>query len=161
MKKADNAIKNFNMKTYEELLHEARRKQAEVYGLQSEAELAKKAEVKQKGIKGWLGYNFESSSGLTEEFADFSKDIKIELKKIMTGYELISYNRGHFYFSAFFKNIINNKFVYISSDDVRGSDRWYTNLLVRTAKNDKDYTGGSNDWSTLPLIKEKADYLIK
>jgi hypothetical protein len=118
--------------------------------------------VKRGGIEAWRGYEFESSSGLTEEFALFSKQIKTHLVKTMTGYELINYSRGHFYFSAFMKNNRTDKLVYVSCSDVRYSpDGWYNNLLVCTAQHDKDYTGGSNDWATLVGLKAKADMLTR
>ncbi len=122
----------------------------------------KRAEIKTKGIEGWLDYNFQSSCSLTEEYASFSSQIKKELKKMMKGFEMVSFNRGHFYFSVFFKNIETGKYVYISSDDVRGGrNGWYNSLLVRTAKNDKDYTGGSNDFSNWNSLLVKAVYLTK
>ena len=129
--------------------------------LRGQAQEAHKASTK-AGIESWLGYTFESSSGLTEPFAQFSRQMKKELTKRMTGYDLISYSRGHFYFSAFLKNQANEKLVYVNCSDVRYSqDAWYKNLLVRTAKHDKDYTGGSNDWATLDTLKSKADYLTR
>ena len=52
----------------------------------------------------------------------------------------IEYKRSHGYkhSTAFVSK--NGKYVYISADD----DRY--EVLVRTAKNDKDYTGGSNNF---------------
>jgi len=93
----------------------------------------------------WRNHEFESSSSTTEEFKSFSRDIKKYLKEKMVGYNLVNYNRGHFYFSAFFEK--DEKFIYISSSDVRHfKDEWLNNLLVRTAENEKDYTGGRNDF---------------
>lgn len=147
--------------SYEELKQKAEIARATANVLELEAEEAKKKEVKKKGIEGWVGYIFESSSGLTEEFASFARDIKKHLTEIMKkeGFSLVSFSRGHFYFSAFFEK--NGKYIYVSSDDVRYSvNGWYNNLLVRTAKHDKDYTGGSNDWATLQGLPEKANKLI-
>ena len=147
--------------SYQQKLDKAQSLYTEAQQLENDAEAEKLEEIQNsKDISKWLGYNFQSSSGLTEEFSLFSKHIKAELKKI-SGYELISYSRGHFYFSAFLKNKNNDKLVYLSSDDVRGSDGWYNNLLIRTAQHDKDYTGGSNDWTTFQNIKQKADYLTR
>ncbi len=147
---------------YQSLTEEAEELHQKAYAVEVLAEESKINEIKEQGIKGWLDYTFESSSGLTEEFAKFSKDIKKELKKLMIGYELISYSRGHFEYSAFFKNINNGQLVYVSCSDVRHfKNAWYDNLLIRTAEHEKDYTGGSNDWATLPKLKEKADYLTR
>ena len=148
--------------SYQQKLNKAQSLYTEAQQLENDAEAEKLEEIQNsKDISKWLGYNFQSSSGLTEEFSLFSKHIKAELKKI-PDYELISYSRGHFEFSAFLKNKNNDKLVYLSSDDVRYSpDGWYNNLLIRTAQHDKDYTGGSNDYSTFSGIKQKADYLTR
>ena len=146
------------LKTYESLLNESTNLQILARIKNQEAEELKKQNIKSNGLVGWLGYHFESSSQLTEEFANFSRMIKSELKKT-AGYELVSYNRGHFYFSAFLKNNKTNKLIYLSCDDVRGSDGWYNNLLIRTAQHNKDYTGGRNNFVKFTDIKTQADIL--
>jgi len=111
-------------------------------------------------IKAWIDYEFESSSGLTPEFAAFSRQIKTELRKLMIGYTLLNYNRGHFDFSAFFQNNKTTKIIYISSSDIRHyPNDWYNLLLIRTAKHDKDHTVSYNHYTSLPTIKIKADKL--
>jgi hypothetical protein len=111
------------------------------------------------GIEKWIGYQFESSSSLTPEFAEFRKDIKKHLKKVLDkNLELIMpFGSLHFSFSGFIKNNLTGKYVYFSSDDVRGGrDGWYNNLLIRTAKDEKDYSGGSNCFTSLPDISARA-----
>ena len=74
----------------------------------------------------------------------------------------IKFLNGHYYFSGFATK--NNKVIYYSISDVRhfppigGS----ADLLIRTAKDYKDYTGGSNNWSSLQTkeIQELANKLI-
>ena len=149
------------LSSYQTKLNKAQQLYTEAQQLENDAEAEKLEEIQNsKDISKWVGYNFQSSSVLTEEFALFSKHIRAELKKI-NGYELVSYNRGHFYFSAFLKNKQNSKLVYISSDDVRGSSGWYSGLLIRTAQHDKDYTGGRNNFCQFNKIKEQADYLLR
>ena len=144
-----------------------KRKEAEALALagsyRMEAEEAQAEAVKRGGIKAWRGYEFESSSGLTPEFAEFSRIMRLHLKKTLAPeFELVSYSRGHFYFSAFVKNKGTGKLAYISASDVRYSpDGWLTGLLVRTAQHDKDYTGGANDWATLDGLKDRALYLTR
>ena len=146
---------------YATLQSEAEALEIKATELREQAE-AQHKEATKKNIKAWLGYNFESSSGLTEEFAAFSRQIKRELVKLMTGYELIDYNRMHFEFSAFFKNTKTSKLIYISCFDVRFfPDGWYNDLLIRTATHEKDYTGGANHYATLASLKEKADNLTQ
>lgn len=147
--------------SYETLIQEADTLEAQAQLLRNQAEAEHKSASKKNGIETWLNYTFKSSSGLTEEFAAFSTQAKRELKKSMQGYTLLNYNRGHFYFSAFFKNNTNQKIVYILCSDVRSfKNEWYENLLIRTAKHSKDYSGGSNCFSSWKQLKERADYLI-
>lgn len=114
-------------------------------------------------MKKWIGYSFESSSSLTPEFAEFAQDMRAHLKKTLApDFEIVSYSRGHFYFSAFIKNKANDKLAYISASDVRFfPNEWDTSLLIRTAQHDKDYTGGANNFTTLDNVKKSALNLTK
>lgn len=131
--------------------------------LREQAQEAKMTRIKKDNtMKEWIGYRFESSSGLTDEFALFARQFKRAISKKMTGYQPVDFTRGHFYLSGFFKHLKTGKFIYISISDVRAfPDEWHENLLVRTAKNEKDYRGGRNCFSTLNNIKETADRLIE
>lgn len=112
---------------------------------------------KDKTMRAWLIYQFESSSGLTDEYALFARQFKRYIMRTLSdNLELVSWNRGHFYVSGFVLNKTTNKYCYFSCDDIRGSNGWYDNLLIRTATGDKDYTGGSNDWTKLPDLADKA-----
>jgi len=145
---------------YSQLLEKAKDLETQASQLRFMAEMEHK-KTRKKDIRSWIGYTFRSSSGLTEEWAEFSKAIKKELKKI-DGYDLVSYSRGHFFFSAFLKNTTTGKLVYISSSDVRFfKDEWYNRLLIRTAQHDKDFTGGANYMTLFSKIKEHADKLTK
>lgn len=90
---------------------------------------------------------FASSSTLTPEFAAYAKMFRHELKKrlVEIDAELVSFNRGHFYVSGFFKK--GEQMYYFSQDDVRWGNT--ERVLVRTAKHDKDFTGGTNNWDVL------------
>ena len=114
------------------------------------------------GIEKWLGYNFESSSGLTDEFATFAREYKRELtKQLPENCEIVAWSRGHFYISCFIKNKASGRFAYLSTSDVRHfSDEWYNNILIRTAKHEKDYTGGSNGWSDWKNLKRNIERLF-
>ena len=89
--------------------------------------------------------NFESSCEQTPEFKSFARKFKNDFENELTahGFELTKYRVGHFEVSGFFKNV-NGDFFYFSCMDVRTSKE--PRLLVRTAKNEKDYTGGQNCW---------------
>jgi hypothetical protein len=106
--------------------------------------------VKDYQIKFWYKNNFISSCSITEEFAMFAREYRQHIKSLLPeGMELVSWNRGHFYCSGFIRK--GDKFVYFDTGDVRGlSNDWHDNILVRTARSDKDYTGGPNCRATLP-----------
>ena len=114
-------------------------------------------------IKKWLDVEFESSSSLTPEFAKFAREYKTAIKKLLSSnFELISFNRGHFDLSGFVKNKDNNKLVYISTSDVRYcSNSWYNSILIRTAEHEKDWTGGSNNFSSLDSLLDYITRLTK
>jgi hypothetical protein len=101
-----------------------------------------------------LQAGFESSSGLTPEFAQFYRTFKSEFTKELKsqGATDIVFNRGHFYVSGFCT--INGQAWYFSLSDVRGMEYCLNQscmgkLLYRTAKNYKDFTGGQNRYATI------------
>lgn len=87
--------------------------------------------------------NFEQESCNTPEFLAFSKNFKKQLKKHLqqVGADLKVFSVGHFYISGFFTK--NEKHYYFSFQN--GCE----NLMYRTAKDIKDYTGASNQWVKL------------
>ena len=115
------------------------------------------------GIEKWLDYEFESSSMTTPEFATFAREYKKELtKQLPDNCEIVAWSRGHFYISCFIKNNTSGRFAYLSTSDVRHfPNEWYNNILIRTAKHEKDYTGGSNDWSDWKNLKRNLERLFK
>lgn len=92
-----------------------------------------------------LGESYFGSGGYTTpQFNDFfnlfKKSFHKEVKKLGATEYICS--RGHFYLSGFFK--VNENWYYYSISDVRHfPDK---KMLVRTAKHEKDYTGGSNNY---------------
>jgi hypothetical protein len=101
-----------------------------------------------------LKAGFESSSQKTPEFKHFAKVFKkeftSELKSI--GVSNIVFSVGHFYLSGFFTAF--GQAYYFSISDVRGMDycmevnpeSCMCQLLIRTAKDYKDYSGGINNY---------------
>lgn len=116
---------------------------------------------KNKFMKNWLDVTFQSSEALTPQFVNFNKQVKAYIKKLIKNdFELASWSKGHFEFGGFLKHK-SGKYVYFSSDDVRFSPNgWYNNLLIRTAENDKDYTGGNNCFCKLDDLLKKALELV-
>lgn len=115
---------------------------------------------KSKGIEKWRGFDFESSSSLTPEFAAFARDYKKHITAILpAGASLAAFNRGHFYCSGFIQR--GAKFVYFSMSDVRyQSGSWEKSILVRTAQHVKDYTGGSNNYADLENFTDRVERLL-
>lgn len=111
-----------------------------------------------KIYKDYLDYEFESSSGLTPEFAAFSRSIKSALKKDCesVGLELTKFSRGHFEVTGFIRNPVTDKLVYISIGDMRGSygGRPLDQVLYRSAEHLKDYHGGRNNFTSLTSLVE-------
>jgi hypothetical protein len=103
--------------------------------------------VKVDKIAAALKQEFVSSSGLTEQFADFYRLFKREFAKALKrnlDIKEIRMSRGHFCISGFFQ-LADGKIWYFSLGDVRwGSFR--DKLLIRTAKSFEDYTGGANNF---------------
>jgi hypothetical protein len=109
-----------------------------------------------------LNQGFESSSSKTPEFKSFARKFKNDLSKEVSkvGAKIASYNVGHFYVSGFIQ-LPSGNLLYFSLPDVR---EWsmYSNhfgqLLVRTAKHLKDFTGGNNTYCSLDEIEGHISY---
>jgi hypothetical protein len=97
---------------------------------------------------------FESSSSRTPEYLAWHRLFKREFTKFleargMTGIDIGKPN--HFDMSGFFKDGAKDQIWYFSLSDLRG---FKDNLLIRTAKHYKDWTGGMNQYA--PLTTEAA-----
>ena len=105
-------------------------------------------------IQKYNNYVFQSSSTKTKEFLSFARAYKKAIQeKLGADFELVNWNTGHFYISTFVLNKINGKYVYLSCSDVRYfRNAWIDNILVRSAKDAKDYTGGSNNYTKLDSL---------
>lgn len=90
-----------------------------------------------------------------EDMDSFARKWQNFLKRMCknNNWTLINFNTGHYYCSWFIKNE-NNKFIYCSFSDVRYfSKSWYNSILYRDAKNESDYTGGSNFYTKLENLE--------
>ena len=103
---------------------------------------------------------FESSSGTTQQFKTFYTTFRRELIQILKELEATdwTFSMGHFYLSGFFKTK-DEKIFYFSISDVRHfNDK---NLLIRTAENFTDYSGGSNGYVEIDKnLKESINNII-
>lgn len=96
---------------------------------------------------------FESASYKTPEYLAWHRLFKREFTKFlqskgMTGIEISKPN--HFDMHGFFKDGARDQIWYFSISDLR----WFKdNMLIRTAKHYKDFTGGMNQY--VPLSSEQ------
>ena len=75
-------------------------------------------------------------------------------------WQLVNIGRNHYCFSAFIKSA-ENKCIYVSISDVRYfTNEWYGHILIRTAKDEQDYRGGFNNYTTLENLPAKAAELL-
>ena len=102
--------------------------------------------------------HFESSTGDTDQQATFRRLFKTDIRKILkdkiTRLEL---NKNHFEMYGFFETTQGKTF-FISTGDLR----WFakqSGMLIRTAKDFRDFTGGSN--MTVMYDENFADNLLK
>ena len=104
-------------------------------------------------LKQYLNYEFSSGCYTGEDYKTFQRKYINYLKSIAKehGWTLCKVLKGHYEFSAFFK--YKDKYVYFSISDVRFfTNEWYNNVLIRTAESDTDYHGGTNCYSSLPVL---------
>ena len=87
---------------------------------------------------------------ISDDFKSFARKWRNFVKRMCkeNNWELCWFNVGHYYCSWMVKD--GEKIVYCSFGDVRYfSKEWHTSILYRTAKHERDYTGGSNWYSDL------------
>lgn len=120
-----------------------------------------------KDLKGFVAWEFTSGSSTGEDFVIFARAFKKFIKdNLPEESELIEFYRGHYILSGFIKRqgtaLYNpTRFVYFSISDVRHfPGDWIKNILIRTAKSETDYTGGTNNYTELKYFKENVSDLL-
>ena len=113
-----------------------------------------------KTLKEFKTWNFKGTITVTEDFKAFAKLFFKEIKnKLPEGAKLIAQHTCHYFLSGFITK--NGKYVYFSISDVRlWRNEWWTNILIRRAKNEKDYTGEKNYYTTLDEFTESVEKLL-
>lgn len=116
-----------------------------------------------KDLEKYIDYEFSSGCYTGEDYKSFQTKYINYLRSIckQNHWQLVNVGRNHYCFSAFIKSA-ENKCVYISISDVRFfTNEWYSNILIRTAKNEQDYHGGFNHRTTLKELEMKAMELLE
>lgn len=116
-----------------------------------------------KDLEKYIGYEFSSGCYTGDDYKSFQTKYINFLRSIckQNHWQLVNVGRNHYCFSAFIKSA-ENKCVYVSISDVRFfTNEWYSNILIRTAKNEQDYHGGFNHRTTLRELEMKAMELLE
>ena len=119
--------------------------------------------AKLKDLEKYLGYEFSSGCYTGEDYKSFQTKYINFLKNMCRNnhWQLVNVGKNHYCFSAFIKSA-ENKCIYISISDVRYfSNEWYNHILIHTAKNETDYRGGFNNYTTLVDLEGTAADLLE
>ena len=116
-------------------------------------------------IKKYKNVRFESSSFETPVFAKFASSFRRALRKDVkeSPFEVVRLSKGHFEMSGFLRHKETGKFIYLSLPDVRWAigGTWYDHVLYRLAKDDRDFTGGLNNFAPLSKLLASATKLVE
>lgn len=116
-------------------------------------------------VKKYKNVSFESSSFETPEFKKFASSFSRALKKDAKEgvFEIVNISKGHFEVSGFLRHKESGRFIYFGVSDVRFSigGAWYDHVLYRTAKDDRDFTGGHNNFCPLSKLLTSATKLVE
>ena len=113
-------------------------------------------------LKKYLDYEFSSGCYTGDDYKSFQTKYINYLKAMCkeNHRQLVNVCGNHYCFSAFVKSY-ENKCVYISVPDVRYfTNEWYSHILIRTVKDEQDYRGGFNNYTTLEKLSAKAAELL-
>ena len=114
-------------------------------------------------LKKYLDYEFSTGVYTGDDYKTFQNKYINYLRSICkeNGWQLINIGRNHYEFSTFITDN-ENHFIYLSIFDVRYCpNKWFNNILIRKAKNEEDYTGGSNNYYSLPVLQFAIHKLLK
>ena len=106
--------------------------------------------------------NWEFSSGgiAGEDFRVFAKLFKKYVKSSLPAGATLRFNLNHYCLSGFIGR--ESKFIYFSISDVRHfPGDWHNKILIRTAKSEQDFTGGSNCYTSLEDFAENVELLLQ
>jgi len=118
--------------------------------------------AKLEELQKYLDYEFSTGVYTGEDYKKFQNKYINYLRSICKerGWEVVNIGRGHYYFYLFIKE--KEKYIYLSIFDVRyNPNSWYNNILVRTAKHNKDYTGGQNMYTSLERLPTTLAWMFK
>ena len=118
--------------------------------------------AKLKELERYLNHEFSTGCYTGEDYKSFQRKYINYLRSLCKehGWELLNPCKGHYEFAVFIRNSAQ-KYIYVSIPDVRyWKNAWYNRILIRTAKHEKDYHGGSNNYIDLPQLPRMAKMLF-
>lgn len=112
-------------------------------------------------LKAYENHVFESGIRNSKDFLRFARLFRNEIRRqLPDGAKLDMCNTGHFYVSGFIER--QGRFVYFSISDVRHfRNSWYTNILIRQANHNTDFTGGHNHYTSLNNFRVEVTKLLE
>lgn len=132
------------------------------------AEKDKQVSAVEELIKKYNGHAFEDCISVTsKDFESFCRKLKNALKKdaLAMGFTDVTLTKGHYYLSGFLNR--DDQYVYYSFSVERGETPTYLDkndcmhaFLYRTAKDDKDFSGGANHFCRLSELLVKTKELM-
>ena len=112
--------------------------------------IGKKLKLNMKNLYSmYKDMEFISTSGKSIQCKQFGDDLKKALQSDLGIDYNVEISIGHFYISGFVKRLSTEQFVYFSVEDLRDNDNGFDSVLYRTAKDNKDYSGGMNNFCRL------------
>ena len=113
-------------------------------------------------LRKYLTHTFSTGGYTGKDYKTFQTKYINYLRSLckLNGWKLVNVGRNHYNFSAFIRNA-ENRHVYLSISDVRFfNNEWYYHILIRTAKNERDYLGGMNHYACLTTLSESVQRLL-
>lgn len=104
-------------------------------------------------IKMWKHHEFESASYRTEDYCKFEQTLVRWMRRLCknNNWEVVKVMRNHFE-CGFFIRGRNGRMVNILGNDVRWND-WWNRLCYRFVKDENDYHGESNCWTSYDKLE--------
>jgi hypothetical protein len=119
-------------------------------------------------IRKWHGRRLQDDGCyVSKEFHSFQVSFFNAMKKIAKGIgaEVINPSYGHYDMSGFIKR--GDKYVYFDYSaldrtyvQLKDNSSWHQPLLIRTAKHEKDFTGGANNYASFERCEILIDRLL-
>ena len=123
-------------------------------------------------IKKWNGRTLQDDGCyVSKEYKSFQTAFINAMKKIAAelGGEVVNASKGHYDVSGFIR--VGDSYIYFSYDTslcdggrthiiLKPNNCWLEPLLIRTAKSDRDYTGGCNNYAPFSQCEQLIRRLL-